>query len=221
MQGAAIDAPALSLQWKEFLAAKLAKTVQSLQILVWAAFKGYVASDHEEDAATLKNIIAHEDEFDYDLYEDLSDPFIELFVAQNDLDGNDVEDCHQDAEGDIDLFAEHGNDCRECDEMNNQTKWLKQFDSQVECVMGNAKCSKAQSGMQTKMPSAVQSKHPQVASSPNRIYHTRMQLEDEIDLIKDWESGLYAQVGGSSSSSSTSKNSEFPVGAKSVPGYKM
>ena len=82
-KGAAMDARAKHLQDKEKLAAKLAGVVHTMQILIWAAFQGYIASDQETDAAQamIQAELQLGQEFEEYEYED---PFLQEFLAQDD-----------------------------------------------------------------------------------------------------------------------------------------
>ena len=78
-------APPTSLQWKDFLATKLAKVVQSMQITIWAAFQGYIVSEQEVLAADLARLIKWDPEDAEQQFNDYDDPFLAEFLAQEDF----------------------------------------------------------------------------------------------------------------------------------------
>jgi ribonuclease HI len=83
-KGAKLAEPKQSLLWKEFLVMKLAKTFQAMQITIWAAFKGHIASDQEVAAADLARLANWEPADEGTGYDDIDDPFLHEFLAQRD-----------------------------------------------------------------------------------------------------------------------------------------
>jgi hypothetical protein len=82
-RGAGMDPPDPSLQLKDKLVFKLACAVQTMQIMIWAAYQGHVASDQEIDASKVVHRAESEDLIP-DLGFDEDDPFLQAFLAQDD-----------------------------------------------------------------------------------------------------------------------------------------
>ena len=100
-KGAALLPPRSDLIAKERLAAKLASVAQSMQIMVWAAYRGYTSSQQELDGVSAivqaeRGLADHTPEYDY------SDPFLQEFLAQEDVG---AQTCHVEHE-DYDPWAE-------------------------------------------------------------------------------------------------------------------
>ena len=86
-KGAQCGAPPASMLWRDFLVTKLARTVQSMQVSIWAAFQGHLSSDLDftaiEVSTLAKDINAEQDS---DVNFDFDDPFVQDFLAQEDVD---------------------------------------------------------------------------------------------------------------------------------------
>ena len=83
--GASLDAPPPSAISKDKLVTRLAKKVQCMQILVWAAFKGYIPSDQEIDATKLQKLDEEEQWDICDEWHEIDDPALAMFLEQTDV----------------------------------------------------------------------------------------------------------------------------------------
>jgi hypothetical protein len=94
--GADLAAPPASVLTKDKFVQLLAKKVQVMQILVWSAFKGYIASDLEIEATKLSGVV-NENPSDWDdPWLEVDDPALEMFLAQCDgLHQADYDDPHE------------------------------------------------------------------------------------------------------------------------------
>jgi hypothetical protein len=108
-KAAKLAEPKQSLLWKEFLVMQLAKTVQAMQITIWAAFKGHIASDQEVAAADLARLANWEPADEGTGYDDIDDPFLHEFLAQSD-NQEIIDDYDQ-----VDLFNEVTSPSEHCD----------------------------------------------------------------------------------------------------------
>ena len=92
--------------------------------MVWAAFQGHIAADHEIAATTLDAAVTHDDEMDGEGYEDFDDPFISEFLAQDDL--SHLHEMHYGCDNDpddgVDLYAEAGSEGQHCSRENGNVE---------------------------------------------------------------------------------------------------
>ena len=100
-KGAQCGAPPTSMLWRDFLVTKLARTVQAMQVSIWAAFQGHLPSDLDFTATEVSGL-AEDINRNQDVEDcfDLDDPFVQDFLAQED------EDVGRE-EYEIDLFSEY------------------------------------------------------------------------------------------------------------------
>ena len=84
-RGAQLAAPPETLLWKEHIAGLMARTVQAMQVTIWAAFKGHICSDLEVSMAEVDAIAQEYDAQSLEFNElDYDDPFLAEFLGQND-----------------------------------------------------------------------------------------------------------------------------------------
>ena len=79
-------APPDSILWKEHIVKKIARLVQTMQVSIWAAFRGHICSGLEYTAAEVAALIPEEGlevEDDYNEL-DFDDPFMHEFPCQGD-----------------------------------------------------------------------------------------------------------------------------------------
>ena len=81
--GAAMKAPPLSVMQKDGMVILLAKKVQVMQVLIWAAFKGYIPADYEFEMVKLIQII-DDHPSEEDPWLEVDDPGLQMFLEQCD-----------------------------------------------------------------------------------------------------------------------------------------
>ena len=84
--GAALQAPPLSVLQKDRMVLLLAKKVQTMQVLIWAAFKGYIPADYEFEMLKLAQVV---DDLpsEEDPWLEADDPGLQMFLEQCDTEG--------------------------------------------------------------------------------------------------------------------------------------
>ena len=118
-QGAKLASPPLSMLWREHLVKQLAKVVQTMQITIWAAYKGHVCSDLELSAAEVGLIAdsASLEETSEIFDADFDDPFMSEFLAQEDGDFDPFDnepDLYQEAGQGEDYAGNSDTKCQPC-----------------------------------------------------------------------------------------------------------
>ena len=85
-RGAKLAAPPDSILWKEHLVKQIARLMQTMQVSIWAAFRGHICSGLEYTAAEVAALIPEEGLEVEDDYNELDfiDPFMHKFLCQED-----------------------------------------------------------------------------------------------------------------------------------------
>ena len=166
-----------------------------------------------------------------------ADPFIELFIAQDDLEGMNEVELQENADDEIDLFAEFGNECRSCD--GAQDSNLEVYPRGPCCKKSTSSCSwegdcppRAGTPMAGLTPAGIfvkkcQGKSPNpddehalaVSASISSIHNCHICVIPDKLTPDDGNNG-YAQVGGATSSASCWPSGNCDTGTVTSFGHK-